>query len=164
MSNLPENGNDNEVNQRMDTYKRGLLALGPGRRMAAGGAVLGLISSFLPWYGVSAFGFSASVDGWHGWGFLAALAFLGAGALVLLPVFGVSLQPLHDALPPTVDETRLVLGAGVIAVVTTLLFIVTTGGGGSSLVSAGPAIGAWISLLCGVLVAAGGYTLQHKGA
>lgn len=47
-------------------------------------AVVGLISMFLPWVSVSAFGFSQSVNGMHGSGILVFLCFAACAALALM--------------------------------------------------------------------------------
>ncbi|MHB8450632.1 MAG: hypothetical protein ACYDAQ_09340 [Mycobacteriales bacterium] len=61
--------------------------LGLPDRLLMGGTLLALIGIFLPWYGLSygigAFHASASVDGFHSWGYLAFLGVLaGIGALI----------------------------------------------------------------------------------
>jgi ABC-type uncharacterized transport system permease subunit len=47
-------------------------------------AAVGVIAMFLPWVSFSAFGFSSSVNGMHGEGFLVFLAFAGAGVVAFL--------------------------------------------------------------------------------
>ncbi len=55
----------------------------------------------------------------------------------------------------------ILLGAGVISVITTILFMLTEGTGVSGAgFSEGPSFGAYIGLICGVAVAAGGYLMR----
>src|SRR5579862_7792610 len=116
-------------NPQLKAFRAAFDSLSRGRQVASIAAVIGLISTFLPWYGVSAgtgsYTFSASINGWHGWGYLAILGYLFAGAVVLLPLTGRSVRALIPTLPPTVTETRLVLGAGGVAAVATNVFMAT---------------------------------------
>jgi magnesium-transporting ATPase (P-type) len=47
-------------------------------------AAIGLISMFLPWFRVSIFGYSSSVNGMHGSGILVFICFVAAGVLAFL--------------------------------------------------------------------------------
>jgi hypothetical protein len=84
-------------------------------RVIAGSALVAFIAAFLPWYGVSAGPFSASVSGWSA-GFTAwagSLLLVLAGVLVVLYRSGVSL-------PSTVDPALIVAavaGLGLLLVV-----------------------------------------------
>src|SRR5579875_1151758 len=137
--------------------------LSQSRKIVLIASVVGFIASLLPWYSVSASGFSSSINGWHGWGFLAVLLFIVGAAWVVLPLLGVSIQGWLAALPPTVTEPRLVMGIGGVAALCTLLFILTEGPGVSGPgFSAGPSFGAYLGLICALAVAAGGYLLQNE--
>ncbi len=47
-------------------------------------AAIGVISTFLPWWSISVFGYTSSVNGFHGMGILAFLCFAGAGVMAYL--------------------------------------------------------------------------------
>jgi len=144
-------------------------SLSQGRKIALIAAVVGLIFSFFPWYGASysagGFSSSASINGWHGWGWLAILSFIVAGALVVLPLAGISVRRMITALPPKVTDAMLVMGAGGIAAITTILYMLTEGPSVSGPGwSAGPSFGVYIGLICAVAIAAGGYLMQKEPA
>jgi hypothetical protein len=156
------------TNPQLEVFRRAFNSLSRGRQIAIVAAVLGLLSSFLHWYTVSAgldqYHFSASINGWHGWGFLALLSYVVAGVVVLLPFAHTSLRALIPTLPPTVTEPRVVLGAGLAAALSTIIFMATEGGGSVSGpgFSAGPSFGAYIGLLCAIAIAVGGYLMQQE--
>jgi hypothetical protein len=138
-----------------------------GRQIAVVAAVIGLISSFFHWYTVSAsagsFSVSGSINAWHGWGLLAILGFVVAGAVALLPLGAQTLRALIPSLPPSVTEARVVLGTGVLAVVATIIFMATEGPSVSGAgLSAGPSFGAYVGLLCGIAIAVGGFLMQQE--
>jgi hypothetical protein len=141
-------------------------ALSPGRKLTLVAAVVGFVASLFPWYGISYSGsrLSVSEDGWHDWGLVAVVAFLVSGALIVLPALGVSLRALLADLPPTLTEGRLVLGAGVTAVVAVVLFMLTEGNGvpNGLGISHGVSFGAIIGLLCAVGLATGGYRIAQE--
>ncbi len=150
-----------QSNQQVEQAKQMWSSLTRGRQIALAAAVVGVIVSFLPWSSYAGTGLG-QMSAWGGWGFLAILGFLAAGAIVLLPLFGRSVQALIPSLPPTVTDARMVMGAGGIAVVATLLFIVTLPHDATSGVGWTPSFGAYIGLLCGVAIAAGGYLMQTE--
>ncbi|HVZ96924.1 MAG TPA: hypothetical protein VG847_08625 [Chitinophagaceae bacterium] len=47
-------------------------------------SVVGIISMFLPWFSISVFGYTQSVNGMHGWGTLAFICFLVTGGIAFL--------------------------------------------------------------------------------
>ena len=75
-----------------------------GGQIFAGGAIVFLIASFLPWYSVEYGGFegigavSDSANAWGDigflWGSLWALLLLGGAVLLILPAFGVAVPKL----------------------------------------------------------------------
>jgi hypothetical protein len=158
------------TNPQVQAFQRAFNSLSRGRQIAIVAAVLGLISTFLRWYsvsvGVGSYSVSASINGWHGWGFLALLGYLVAGIVVLLPLAQRSVRTLIPSLPPDVTEARVVLGAGLAALLGTILFMATEGGGSVSGpgYSAGPSYGAYIGLLCAIAIAVGGYLMQQEPA
>jgi hypothetical protein len=144
-------------------------SLSQGRKIAIVAAVVGLIFSFFHWYGASAsvgsFSVSASINGWHGWGIVAILLFIVAGAVVLMPFIGLSVRKLAPTLPPAVTDATVVMAAGVIAAIAVILFMLTEGTGVSGAnFSEGPSFGAYIGLICAIAIAAGGYLMQREPA
>lgn len=158
-----------QPNPQLEQFKATFNGLSRGRQIAVVAAVVGLLFSFFSWYGVSVSGAgysaSSSINGWHGWGYLAILGFLVAGALVLMPLLGTSLRKLIPTLPPTVTDARAVMGAGILAAIGTILFMTTEGTDVSGPgFSAGPSFGAYIGLICAIAIAVGGYLMQRDPA
>ncbi|HXT34280.1 MAG TPA: hypothetical protein VN837_01775 [Chloroflexota bacterium] len=163
--------------------RQAFLGLSLGRRLAVGGAVVAFVFSFLHWYsysqsaqvsGVAGYGWSSSIIGWHDWAFIGLLFLIIGGLLALAPLIGLpSVRRFVPGLPPTVSDAEVVMGAGVLAVVAILLFIVTEGSSTSGYFSAvytsgalskGASYGAYIGLICGVAMAAGGYLMRSEPA
>lgn len=112
------------------------------------GLVLAL-SSFMDWYAGSGVGVKLAVIGWHS-GVLGKLVFfvgLAVLALVALREFGLEL-------PPTVPESLLVLGLGILATVFVLIRVISIPD--AVLPADGRGIGIWISLIAALGVIAGG--------
>ncbi len=88
------------------------------------GAVL-LIASFLPWYRVSAFGFTASANGWEApgaiWSMLAVV--IGLAMAVAVAVKNFTDVELPDK-PAGRSWTEIYLGASVIAALSILIKII----------------------------------------
>ncbi|HVA90372.1 MAG TPA: hypothetical protein VNL71_11080 [Chloroflexota bacterium] len=166
--------NPGQLNPQVDHAKQMFLSLSLGRRIALVAGVVGLIVSFLHWYTASysaSFGGaglseSTSISGWHGWGIVAVLLLIVSGVVAVLPLIGItSVRALVPSLPPTVTDAMVLMGAGVIAVLTTILFMTTEGSGVSGPgYSEGPSFGAYIGLICGIAVAAGGYLMRSEPA
>lgn len=122
----------------------------------ASGAVA-FVALFLPWYGVSVAGFSASVSGWStSYGWLGGLLLAAAAAWFLLWRTGATM--------PKVPVTPLVATVGAAALGLLLVIIrwasLPRGGGGAVLgrsFNYGPRVGIWIALIAGIveLVCAG---------
>lgn len=145
------------------------LRLSMGRRVTLVAATLGLLSTFLNWYGVSVddppFSYSAAINGWHGWGYLAILGYVVACALSVLFRTGTMVRGLIPALPPSVTDARIVMSAGAGAALATFLFILTEGSDGAVAgVSQGPSLGAFLGLLCALACVAGGFLLNKEPA
>ena len=157
-----------QINPQLDQARRVFNGLSRGRQIALVAAVVGILASFLHWYGASysgAVSASTSITGWHGWGIIALLGYVVAGAVVLLPLGGMSLRGLIPSLPPTISDARVVLGAGIVSALAVILFIATEGSGVSVPgYSEGPSIGAYIGLICAVAIAVGGYLMQQEPA
>lgn len=129
------------------TAAGGLWAAGERVTWVAG-LVLAL-SSFMDWYAGSGVGVKLSVIGWHS-GVLGKLVFfvgLAVLALVALREFGLEL-------PPTVPESLLVLGLGVLGTVFVLIRVISIPD--AVLPADGRGIGIWISLIASLAVIAGG--------
>jgi len=69
-------------------------------KMYLAGALIALIASFLPWISITYYGYSQSVNGWHGFGLLPIAAAVVILALWLLPLFKISI--------PTIFPNRLI--------------------------------------------------------
>jgi len=162
--------NPGQPNPQVAQAKQMFLSLTLGRRVALVAGVVGLIFSFFHWYSVSydagPFSGSASISGWHGWGIISVLLLIASGVIAVLPLVGIpSLRSLVPTLPPTVTDSMVLMGAGVIAILTTLLFMFTEGSGASGAgYSEGPSIGAYVGLICAIAVAAGGYLMRTDPA
>ena len=131
------------------------------RRVAAAAAGAGLLSSIAPWYGASSsiqgYSVSTSIDAWHGWGLLAVLAFILAGAVALLPTLGDRARAAIPNPRLRVDDARLTSGFGALAILATLIFMRTEGSGVSFPgYSEGPSFGSYLGLLSAVAVVVGG--------
>jgi hypothetical protein len=103
-------------------------------RLAGADAITGIstlvlfISLFLPWYGVSVFGFSAQVDGLSGHGYLYLVLFmcLAIGAYLVVSA-GYSELPVQV---PLSHQQRLTIATGVNAALVLLAFLVKPGDSG----------------------------------
>jgi hypothetical protein len=140
--------------------------LSNGAIVVAGGLVVALIDTFLPWHSTSvpvAFGVdSGSHDAlgyWSGWIF--CLAILVGIALFVLRTFAP--QVSIPALPFT--DAMIYLGIGIVMLLCALLWLVT-GGGYAGLYdqyaaeagySSGPSFGVFIGIIAAAAVAVGGY-------
>jgi len=162
--------NPGQPNPQVEQAKQMFLSLTLGRRIAFVAGVVGLIFSFFHWYTASAsegpYSFSASISGWHGWAIISVLLLIASGVVAVLPLVGIpSLRSLVPNLPPMATDGMILLGAGVISVITTILFMLTEGSGASAAgYSEGPSIGAYVGLICGIAVAAGGYLMRTDPA
>lgn len=118
-------------------------------------AVVGIISCFLPWFSISVFGYSSSVNGMHSWGLLAFIGFIGAGVAAFLG-----------------DQTKtmaqtfwfVALACGALSVLGVLLFFIrissATGGFGGG---AGYGFGIFIAAIAAIGVLASAYMFRNPG-
>jgi len=106
------------------------------RKLILISAAIGVISIFLPWFSAGAFGFSVHINGFHGWGILAFLAFVVSAVITLTGA-------QTNALDKTTWFAAIITGAvAVLAVLITML----SSSGGFGFVSAGFGFGIWIAL------------------
>jgi hypothetical protein len=118
-----------------------------------GGGGLALISLFLPWYGASAGGFSASVSGWStSYGWLGGLLIVSAGLYLVLHRSGVNLS----AVPVT--PAVVVVGAAVFGTLIVIIRWLTLPSGhagvvGITVFSYGPRVGIYLTIVAGVVQA-----------
>jgi hypothetical protein len=140
--------------------------LSNGALVVAGGLVVGLVDTFLPWHSTSipvAFGIdSGSHDAlgyWSGWLFF--LAILVGIALFVMRTFVP--QVSIPALPFT--DAMVYAGIGVVMLLCALLWL-ATGGGYAGLYdqyaaeagySSGPSFGVFVGIIAAAAVAIGGY-------
>ena len=130
--------------------------------VGAGGVAF--IALFLPWYGVSAGGFSASVSGWStSYGWLGGLLIVAAAVWFLLW--------RADAAIPKAPLSPLAATTGA-AGLGTLLVILRwatlprghAGVFGTTLFNYGPRVGIWITLIVGIVeVACAGVLFARSG-
>jgi hypothetical protein len=161
-------------NPQMQQAQQMFNSLSMGRKILLIAGVVGFIVSFFPWantsYGSAVPGYSTSASvsesGWHGLGFISVLLFVVAALWVLLPMLGVSLRGMLASLPPNLTEARLVMGAGVLALLCTLIFMFTDNPAGvsGSGFSHGPSWGAYLAVLVSLAIAAAGFLIQSEPA
>ncbi len=114
-------------------------------RIVAGAGLIALISMFLPWYGASAGPYSASVSGFSsGWGWLGALAIVGAGAYVVGAAAGRRVRV------GSLGPAATVAGLSVVGTVIVILRWLTMPSGGIAGYSYGPEFGIYLALIVGI--------------
>jgi len=119
-------------------------------QVAIGASAVALIALFLPWYGYSAGGGSASVTGWStSYGWIGALLIIAAGGLLVAHKAGADTSRLR--LTPAV----LVLATSALGTLLVLIRWLTLPSGhyGFAGVSAsyGPSIGIILTIIAGVI-------------
>ena len=118
-------------------------------RVVAITSAVTVISMFLPWYGASILGFSASVDGFgSGYGLIGALLIVAAGAYLVIVRSG-------NAVPSSIGPGVTVLGLSAIGALLVVIRWISlpSGGGGISgePFSYGPRVGLYLTLVAGVV-------------
>ena len=121
-------------------------------RVVAVTSAVTVISMFLPWYGASVLGFSASVNGFgSGYGWIGALLIVAAGAYLVMLRSGGSMPRT------TMGPGVIVLGLSAIGALLVVVRWISlpSGGGGMSgePYSYGPRIGIYLTLIAGVVQA-----------
>ena len=117
-------------------------------------ALVGIISCFLPWFTVSVFGYSSSVNGMHSWGLLAFAGFIGAGVAAFLG-----------------DQTKtmastywfVALACGALAVLGVLLYFLRISSFGGEGYGAGYGFGIFIGAAAAIGVLASAYMFRNPG-
>ena len=119
-------------------------------------ALAGVIACFLPWFSVSAFGYSSSVNGMHSWGLLAFIGFIGAGVAAFL---GDQTKTM------TSTYWFVALACGALAVLGVLLYFLRissyTGGFGGA--SAGYGFGIFIAAAAAIAALGSAYMFRNPG-
>jgi hypothetical protein len=124
-------------------------------RVVAVTAIVTLIALFLPWYGYSEAGFSASVSGFStGYGWIGALLVIAAGVYLVRLRSGQSLPKLPAG------PAFVVLGASALGTILIILRWVSlpkgsVGVAGTTFFSYGPRFGMMVALLAGVVQVVG---------
>jgi hypothetical protein len=117
--------------------------------VGAGG--VSFIALFLPWYGVSAGFFSASVSGWStSYGWLGALLIIAAGVYLALQRSDVNLSRVP------VTPAVFVLGVAALGTLIVVLRWITlpsghAGVGGVTAYSYGPRVGIFLTIIAGLV-------------
>jgi hypothetical protein len=115
-------------------------------KIVAGAAVITLICLFLPWYGVSAGPYSASVSGFStSYGWLGALLIIAAGVYLVMLRSGSNMP--KNQFGPGVT----VLGLSLLGTVIVLIRWLTIPKGGFAGYSYGPQYGMYITILAGIV-------------
>jgi hypothetical protein len=128
-------------------------------RAVVGAAGVSLISLFLPWYGASAGGFSASVSGWGtSYGWFGALLIVAAGVYLALQRSEVNLA--NVPLTPAV----VVLGASTLGTLIVIMRWITLPSGhtsisGITVFSYGPRVGIFLTMIAGLVQVAAAVAL-----
>lgn len=119
--------------------------------LVVGAAALALIALFLPWYGASTLGFSASVTGWStSYGWLGALLIVASGVYLVLQRAQADLSRVR------LGPATVVLGAAVAGTVIVVLRWISLPRGhaglqGVTVFSYGPRVGIWLTVVVGVV-------------
>jgi hypothetical protein len=113
-------------------------------KVLGGAAALAVISLFLPWYSVSYHGVTYDSTSGFGtsWGWLGGLLIIAAGVYLVLQRSGVDLSKMPA--PPSV----IILGAAALGTLVMILRAITLPSYFG--VTAGPAAGMYIAIICGV--------------
>jgi hypothetical protein len=144
------------MSSRSDVRMRaGAGSITAGNALVILAAVVGVVFSFLHWYGVTAPGSATTyLNGWHGWGVPAAIIFIVAALVGLGRLVGMSVGT-------NAGESGMMIVLGVAAAICTIIFMVTEGSGYGAGYDKGPLYGAWVGLVCAILIAVGGLMMPR---
>ncbi len=115
-------------------------------------AAVGIIACFLPWFSVSVFGYSSSVNGMHSWGFLAFIAFIGAGVVAFL---GDQTKPMAQTF------WFVALACGALSVLGVLMYFIQISGATSY--GGGYGFGIFVAAAAAIAVLACTYMFRSPG-
>jgi uncharacterized membrane protein len=120
-------------------------------------SVVGFILTFFHWYGVSSAAGSITMNGWHGWGVVTGILFAVGGLLAIARTMGM-------ALGTTRGHAGLLTLIGIAAIVCTIIFMVTEGHGYGAGYDKGPLYGAWIGLICAIVMTLAAMGISRENA
>lgn len=115
------------------------------RKLILIASAAGIISIFLPWFSAGAFGFSVHINGFHGWGVLAFICFMGAAIISLV-------GDQNSALDKETWFAAILCGALVLISVIITLISSASNSADFGFASAGLGFGIWISLVSGIAI------------
>jgi len=119
--------------------------------VVVGTAALALISLFLPWYGVSVVGFSASVTGWStSYGWLGGLLIVGAGVYLVMQRSRVDLSRVKYG-PAVVVLLASVVGTALVIIRWASLPRGHGGVQGIATFNYGPRVGIVLTVIVGIV-------------
>ncbi len=121
-------------------------AMSKQRKFILIAALIGVISIFLPWVSVGFGGFGITVNGFHSWGILCFLAFVGAGIIAYM-------GDQTSNLPKTMWFAALVCGG--LSLLGVLIFLSEAGGASG--------FGLYIGLLAAIAVAGSAWMFKNPG-
>lgn len=132
--------------------------------LVGGGTLAFLIAMFMPWYEVSAFGFSASASGWDYtlFGIIPLLLLIAVTVILVVPKLAEGLN-IPDQIGPLPKAQAALIGAGIAAVLVLLRLLIKDDGGvdgAEDLIDR--AYGLFIAFLAAAAVAAGAF-LKFQG-
>ncbi len=141
--------------------------LGVGEIVAGISGLALFVFMFLPWYGidsVAGFGVSADANAWEAFSFVDVLLFL-----VCVVVVGLVIVQLAETTPELpAPPARIVMGAGVVALVLIVLRLIFTPGvdaGGVDIeVDLGRKIGIFLGLLAAAGIVYGGWRASNEAS
>ena len=119
-------------------------------KVLGGAALVALIALFLPWYGFSAGGFSASVSGWStNYGWLGGLLLIAAGVYLVLVRSDVNVSNMP------VTPLVIIMGVSMLGTLIVAIRWLTLpsghGGGFGVSYSYGPMVGLYLTLIAGIV-------------
>jgi len=115
------------------------------RKLILVAAALGVVSIFLPWFSAGAFGFSVHVNGFHGWGILAFICFLGTAIISIAGDQNLALDK---------GMWFATILCGSLALLSVIITLISSGSESADFgfASAGVGFGIWISLLASIAI------------
>lgn len=120
-------------------------------------SVVGFILTFFHWYGVSGPGVSLTMNGWHGWGIAAGILFAVGALLAIGRTMGMTPGM-------AMSEAGLLTLIGIAAIVCTIIFMVTEGHGYGAGYDKGPLYGAWVGLICAIVMTLAAMGISRENA